>query len=167
MISYRLRSCSKTACKGKLLGRAKFKDIIIPINAKFDYERERLRANVKGFDLQKGPIKVRVGDLRLEEGKIFFSGGSVSLNSEELLKLSSTEGYFDLKKESFEIPDIKIYRYAEGNAKIYYSKTEGFNLNSEGHINLEKTSALFRSRVQTSLVGNLYYYLNIDKRASI
>jgi translocation and assembly module TamB len=106
---------------------------------------------------------VRVGGLRLEEGKIFFSGGSVRLNSEELLKLSPTEGYFDLKKEGFEIPNIKIYRYAEGNAKISYSKLEGFNLNSEGHINLEKTSALFRSRVQTSLVGNLYYYLNIDK----
>jgi translocation and assembly module TamB len=164
MLSYKLQGCSKTACKGELLGRAKFKDITIPINARFDYKGEMLRANVKGFDLQKGPIKVRVGDLRLEEGKIFFSGGSVSLNSEELLKLSQAEGFYDLKKEGFEIPNIKIYRYAEGNAKISYSKTEGFNLNSEGHINLEKTSALFRSRVQTSLVGNLYYYLNIDKK---
>ncbi len=164
MLSYRLQSCSKNACKGELLGRVKFKDITIPITAKFDYEGERLRANVKGFDLQKGPIKVRVGDLRLEEGKIFFRGGSVSLNSEELLKLSQAEGFYDLKKEVFEIPNIKIYRYAEGNAKISYSKTEGFNLNSEGHINLEKTSALFRSRVQTSLLGNLYYYLNIDKK---
>ncbi|AHE96767.1 hypothetical protein THERU_02155 [Thermocrinis ruber] len=164
MLSYRLQSCSKTACKGELVGRAKFKDITIPINAKFDYEGERLRANVKGFDLQKGPIKVRVGDLRLEEGKIFFSGGSVSLNSEELLKLSQAEGFYDLKKEGFEIPNIKIYRYAEGNAKISYSKTEGLSINSEGHINLEKTSALFRSRVQTSLIGNLYYYLNIDKK---
>jgi translocation and assembly module TamB len=100
----------------------------------------------------------------LEEGKIFFSGGSVRLNSEELLKLSPTEGSFDLKKYSFEIPNIKIYGYAEGNAKISYSKAEDFNLNSEGHINLEKTSALFRSRVQTSLLGNLYYYLNIDKK---
>ncbi|MFZ8861161.1 MAG: translocation/assembly module TamB domain-containing protein [Thermocrinis sp.] len=163
-LSYRLQSCSKTACKGKLGGSAKFKDITIPINARFDYEGERLRAEIKEFDLQKGPIKVRVGDLRLEEGKIFFSGGSVSLNSEELLKLSQAEGFYDLKKEGFEIPNIKIYRYAEGNAKISYSKTEGFNLNSEGHINLEKTSALFRSRVQTSLVGNLYYYLNIDEK---
>jgi translocation and assembly module TamB len=162
-LSYRLPSCSKNACKGELWGSAKFKDITIPINARFDYEGERLRANVKGFDLQRGPITVRVGGLRLEEGKIFFSGGSVRLNSEELLKLSPTEGSFDLKKESFEIPNIKIYRYAEGNAKISYSKVEGFNLNSEGHINLEKISALFRSRVQTSLVGNLYYYLNIDK----
>jgi translocation and assembly module TamB len=83
---------------------------------------------------------------------------------EVLLKLSPTEGFYDLKKEGFEIPNIKIYRYAEGNAKISYSKTEGFSLNSEGHINLEKTSALFRSRVQTSLLGNLYYYLNIDKK---
>jgi translocation and assembly module TamB len=164
MLSYRLQSCSKTACKGELVGRAKFKEITIPINAKFDYEGERLRANVKGFDLQKGPIKVRVGDLRLEEGKIFFSGGSVSLNSEELLKLSQAKGFYDLKKEGFEIPNIKIHRYAEGTAKISYSKTEGFNLNSEGHINLEKTSALFRSRVQTSLLGSLYYYLNIDKK---
>jgi Family of unknown function (DUF490). len=164
MVSYRLQSCSKTACKGELVGRAKFKDITIPINASFDYKGEMLRANIKGFDLQKGPIKVRVGDLRLEEGKIFFSGGSVSLNSEELLKLSQAEGFYDLKKEGFEIPNIKIYRYAEGNAKISYSKTEGFNLNSEGHINLEKTSALFRSRAQTLLVGNLYYYLNIDKK---
>ncbi|MDT7910655.1 MAG: translocation/assembly module TamB domain-containing protein [Thermocrinis sp.] len=164
MLSYRLQSCSKTACKGELLGSAKFKDITIPINARFDYEGEMLRANVKGFDLQRGPIKVRVGGLRLEEGKIFFSGGSVSLNSEELLKLSQAEGFYDLKKEGFEIPNIKIQRYAEGNAKISYSKTEGFNLNSEGHINLEKTSALFRSRAQTSLVGNLYYYLNIDKK---
>jgi translocation and assembly module TamB len=163
MLSYRLQSCSKTACKGELLGRAKFKDITIPINARFDYEGERLRANVKGFDLQKGPIKVRVGDLRLEEGKIFFSGGSASLYSEELLKLSQAEGSYDLKKEGFEIPNIKIYRYAEGNAKISYSKTEGLSINSEGHISLEKTSALFRSRVQTSLVGYLYYYLNIDK----
>jgi translocation and assembly module TamB len=163
-LSYKLQSCSKTACKGELVGRAKFKDITIPINAKFDYEGERLRANVKGFDLQKGPIKVRVGDLRLEEGKIFFSGGSVSLNSEELLRLSQAEGFYDLKKEGFEIPNIKIYRYAEGNAKISYSKTEGFNLNSEGHINLEKISTLFRSRVQTSFLGNLYYYLNIDKK---
>jgi translocation and assembly module TamB len=163
-LSYKLQSCSKTACKGELVGRAKFKDITIPINAKFDYERERLRANVKGFDLQKGPIKVRVGDLRLEEGKIFFSGGSVSLNSEELLRLSQAEGFYDLKKEGFEIPNIKIYRYAEGNAKISYSKTEGFNLNSEGHINLEKISTLFRSRAQTSFLGNLYYYLNIDKK---
>jgi translocation and assembly module TamB len=162
-LSYRLPSCSKTACKGELVGSAKFKDITIPINARFDYERERLRANVKGFDLQRGPIVVRVGGLRLEENKIFFSGGSVRLNSEELLKLSPTEGSFDLKKYSFEMPNIKIYRYAEGNAKISYSKLEGFNLNSEGHINLEKTSALFRSRVQTSLLGNLYYYLNIDK----
>ncbi|MCI4458465.1 MAG: translocation/assembly module TamB domain-containing protein, partial [Thermocrinis sp.] len=164
MLSYRLQSCSKTACKGELLGSVKFKDITIPINAKFDYKGEMLRANVKGFDLQRGPIKVRVGALRLEEGKIFFSGGSVSLNSEELLKLSPAEGFYDLKKESFEIPNIKIHRYAEGNAKISYSKLEGFNLNSEGHINLEKTSALFRSRTQTSLVGNLYYYLNIDKK---
>ncbi|MFZ8860932.1 MAG: hypothetical protein ACO2PP_10600, partial [Thermocrinis sp.] len=163
MLSYKLQSCSKTVCKGELLGRAKFKDITIPINAKFDYQGERLRANVKGFDLQKGPIKVRVGDLRLEEGKIFFSGGSVSLYSEELLKLSQAEGFYDLKKEGFEIPNIKIHRYAEGNAKISYSKTEGLSINSEGHINLEKTSALFRSRVQTSLVGYLYYYLNIDK----
>jgi translocation and assembly module TamB len=164
MLSYRLQSCSKTACKGELWGSAKFKDITIPINARFDYEGERLRANIKEFDLQRGPITVRVGGLRLEEGKIFFSGGSVRLNSEELLKLSPAEGYFDLKKYSFEMPNIKIYRYAEGNAKISYSKLEGFNLNSEGHINLEKTSALFRSRVQTSLVGNLYYYLNIDKK---
>jgi translocation and assembly module TamB len=163
-LSYRLPSCSKTACKGELVGSAKFKDITIPINARFDYERERLRANVKGFDLQRGPIVVRVGGLRLEENKIFFSGGSVRLNSEELLKLSPTEGSFDLKKYSFEMPNIKIYRYAEGNAKISYSKVEGFNLNSEGHINLEKTSALFRSRVQTLLLGNLYYYLNIDKK---
>jgi translocation and assembly module TamB len=164
MLSYRLPSCSKTACKGELVGSAKFKDITIPINAKFDYEGEMLRANVKGFDLRRGPMTVRVGGLCLEEGKIFFSGGSVRLNSEELLKLSPTEGSFDLKKNSFEIPNIKIYGYAEGNAKISYSKLEGFNLNSEGHINLEKTSALFRSRVQTSLVGNLYYYLNIDKK---
>ncbi len=164
MLSYRLPSCSKTACKGELLGSAKFKDITIPINARFDYEGERLRANIKGFDLQRGPIVVKVGGLRLEEGKIFFSGGSVSLNSEELLKLSPTEGFYDLKKEGFEIPNIKIYRHAEGNAKISYSKVEGFSLNSEGHINLEKTSALFRSRVQTSLLGNLYYYLNIDKK---
>jgi translocation and assembly module TamB len=163
MLSYKLQSCSKTACKGELVGSARFKDITIPINARFDYKGETLRANVKGFELQRGPIKVRVGGLRLEEGKIFFSGGSVRLNSEELLKLSQAEGFYDLKKEGFEIPNIKIYRYAEGNAKISYSKTEGFNLNSEGHINLEKTSALFRSRVQTSLVGNLYYYLNIDK----
>lgn len=164
MLSYRLPSCSKTACKGELLGSAKFKDITIPINARFDYEGERLRANIKGFDLQRGPIVVKVGGLRLEEGKIFFSGGSVSLNSEELLKLSQAEGFYDLKKEGFEIPNIKIYRHAEGNAKISYSKVEGFSLNSEGHINLEKTSALFRSRVQTSLLGNLYYYLNIDKK---
>jgi translocation and assembly module TamB len=164
MLSYRLQSCSKTACKGELGGSAKFKDITIPINAKFDYEGERLRAEIKEFDLRRGPIVVRVGGLRLEEGKIFFSGGSVRLNSEELLKLSQAEGFYDLKKEDFEIPNIKIYRYAEGNAKISYSKLEGFNLNSEGHINLEKTSALFRSRVQTSLVGNLYYYLNIDKK---
>jgi translocation and assembly module TamB len=163
-LSYRLQDCSKTACKGELGGSAKFKDITIPINARFDYEGERLRAEIKEFDLQRGPIVVRVGGLRLEEGKIFFSGGSVRLNSEELLKLSPTEGFYDLKKEGFEIPNIKIYRYAEGNAKISYSKLEGFNLNSEGHINLEKTSALFRSRVQTSLVGNLYYYLNIDKK---
>jgi len=162
-LSYRLPSCSKNACKGELWGSAKLKDTTIPIDANFDYEGEMLRANVKGFDLRRGPIVVRVGGLRLEEGKIFFSGGSVRLNSEELLKLSPTEGYFDLKKESFEMPNIKIYRYAEGNAKISYSKLEDFNLNSEGHINLEKTSALFRSRVQTSLVGNLYYYLNIDK----
>jgi translocation and assembly module TamB len=47
--------------------------------------------------------------------------------------------------------------------KFLTARLEGFNLNSEGHINLEKTSALFRSRVQTSLLGNLYYYLNIDK----
>jgi translocation and assembly module TamB len=100
----------------------------------------------------------------LEEGKIFFSGGSVSLNSEELFKLSQAEGSYDLKKEGFEISNIKIYRYAEGNAKISYSKTEGLSINSEGHINLEKTSALFRSRTQTSLVGNLYYYLNIDEK---
>lgn len=164
MLSYRLPSCSKTACKGELLGSAKFKDITIPINARFDYEGERLRANIKGFDLQRGPIVVKVGGLRLEEGKIFFSGGSVRLNSEELLKLSQAEGFYDLKKEGFEIPNIKIYRHAEGNAKISYSKVEGFSLNSEGHINLEKTSALFRSRVQTSLLGNLYYYLNIDKK---
>jgi Family of unknown function (DUF490). len=164
MLSYKLQSCSKNACKGELVGSAKFKDITIPINARFDYEGERLRANIKEFDLQRGPIVVRVGGLRLEEGKIFFSGGSVRLNSEELLKLSQAEGFYDLKKEVFEIPDIKIYRYAEGNAKTSYSKTEGFNLNSEGHINLEKTSALFRSRTQTSLVGNLYYYLNIDKK---
>lgn len=164
MLSYRLQSCSKTACKGELWGSAKFKDMTIPINARFDHKGETLRANVKGFDLQRGPIKVRVGELRLEEGKIFFSGGSVSLNSEELLKLSQAEGFYDLKREDFEIPNIKIYRYAEGNAKISYSKTEGLNLNSEGYINLEKTSALFRSRVQTSLVGNLYYYLNIDKK---
>jgi translocation and assembly module TamB len=163
-LSYRLPSCSKTACKGELGGSAKFKDITIPINARFDYEEEMLRAEIKEFDLQRGPIVVRVGGLRLEEGKIFFSGGSVRLNSEELLKLSPTEGSYDLKKENFEIPNIKIYRYAEGNAKISYSKLEGFNLNSEGHINLEKTSALFRSRVQTSLLGNLYYYLNIDKK---
>ena len=162
-LSYRLPSCSKNACKGELGGSAKFKDITIPISARFDYEGERLRAEIKEFDLRRGPIVVRVGGLRLEEGKILFSGGSVKLNSEELLKLSPTEGYFDLKKEGFEIPNIKIYRYAEGNAKISYSKLEGFNLNSEGHINLEKTSALFRSRVQTSLMGNLYYYLNIDK----
>jgi len=164
MLSYRLQSCSKTACKGELWGSAKFKDITIPINARFDYEGERLRAEIKEFDLRRDPIVVRVGGLRLEEGKIFFSGVSVRLNSEELLKLSPTEGFYDLKKEGFEIPNIKIYRYAEGNAKISYSKLEGFNLNSEGHINLEKTSALFRSRVQTSLVGNLYYYLNIDKK---
>jgi translocation and assembly module TamB len=164
MLSYKLQSCSKTACKGELVGSARFKDITIPINARFDYKGETLRANVKGFELQRGPIKVRVGGLRLEEGKIFFSGGSVSLNSEELLKLSQAEGFYDLKKEGFEIPNIKIYRYAEGNAKISYSKTEGLSINSEGHINLEKTSALFRSRVQTSLVGNLYYYLNIDKK---
>ncbi|MFZ8787162.1 hypothetical protein [Thermocrinis sp.] len=164
MLSYRLQSCSKTTCKGELVGSAKFKDMTIPINARFDYEGETLRANVKGFDLQKGPIKVRVGGLRLEEGKIFFSGGSVKLNSEELLRLSQAEGFYDLKKEGFEIPNVKIYRYAEGNAKISYSKVEGFNLNSEGQINLEKTSALFRSRTQTSLVGNLYYYLNIDKK---
>jgi translocation and assembly module TamB len=163
MLSYKLQSCSKSACKGELVGSAKFKDIAIPINARFDYEGEMLRANVKGFDLQRGPITVRVGGLRLEEGKIFFDGGSVSLNSKELLNLSQAEGSYDLKKEGFEIPNIKIYRYAEGNAKISYSKTEGFILNSEGQINLEKTSALFRSRVQTSLVGNLYYYLNIDK----
>jgi len=152
-LSYRLPSCSKTACKGELGGSAKFKDITIPINARFDYEGERLRANIKEFDLQRGPMTVRVGGLRLEEGKIFFSGGSVRLNSEELLKLSPTEGSFDLKKYSFEIPNIKIYGYAEGNAKISYSKAEDFNLNSEGHINLEKTSALFRSRVQTSFAG--------------
>jgi translocation and assembly module TamB len=163
-LSYRLPSCSKTACKGELWGSAKFKDITIPINARFDYEGERLRANIKEFDLRRGPMTVRVGGLRLEEGKIFFSGGSVRLNSEELLKLSPTEGSFDLKNYSFEIPNIKIYGYAEGNAKISYSKAEDFNLNSEGHINLEKTSALFRSRVQTSLLGNLYYYLNIDKK---
>jgi Family of unknown function (DUF490). len=163
-LSYRLQSCSKTACKGELVGSAKFKDIAIPINARFDYEGEMLRANVKGFDLQRGPITVRVGGLRLEEGKIFFNGGSVSLNSKELLNLSQAEGSYDLKKEGFEIPNIKIYRYAEGNAKISYSKLEGFNLNSKGQINLEKTSALFRSRTQTSLVGNLYYYLNIDKK---
>jgi translocation and assembly module TamB len=163
-LSYRLPSCSKNACKGELWGSAKFKDITIPINARFDYTGETLRANVKGFDLRKGAIKVRVGDLRLEEGKIFFSGGSVSLNSEELLKLSQAEGFYDLKKEGFEIPNIKIYRYAEGNAKISYSKKEGLSINSEGHINLEKTSALFRSRVQTSLVGSLYYYLNIDEK---
>jgi translocation and assembly module TamB len=163
-LSYRLQSCSKTTCKGELVGSAKFKDVAIPINARFDYEGEMLRANVKGFDLQRGPIKVRVGGLRLEEGKIFFSGGSVSLNSEELLKLSQAEGFYDLKKEGFEIPNIKIYRHVEGNAKISYSKLEGFNLNSEGQINLEKTSALFRSRTQTSLVGNLYYYLNVDKK---
>jgi translocation and assembly module TamB len=163
-LSYKLQSCSKTACKGELGGSAKFKDITIPINARFDYEGERLMAEIKEFDLQRGPIVVRVGGLRLEEGKIFFSGGSVRLNSEELLKLSPTEGSYDLKKEDFEIPNIKIYRYAEGNAKISYSKLEGFSLNSEGHINLEKTSALFRSRVQTSLLGNLYYYLNIDRK---
>lgn len=163
-LSYRLPSCSKTACKGELWGSAKFKDITIPINARFDYKGERLRANINEFDLRRGSMTVRVGDLRLEEGKIFFSGGSVSLNSEELLKLSQAEGFYDLKKERFEIPNIKIYRYAEGNAKISYSKTEGLSINSEGHINLEKTSALFRSRVQTSLVGSLYYYLNIDKK---
>jgi translocation and assembly module TamB len=163
-LSYRLQSCSKTACKGELGGSAKFKDITIPINARFDYERERLRAEIKKFDLRRGSMTVRIGGLRLEEGKIFFSGGSVRLNSEELLKLSPAEGSFDLKKYSFEIPNIKIYRYAEGNAKISYSKLEGFNLNSEGNINLEKTSALFRSRVETSLLGNLYYYLNIDKK---
>jgi translocation and assembly module TamB len=164
MLSYRLPSCSKTACKGELVGNAKLKDTTIPINANFDYERERLRANIKEFDLRRGPMTVRVGGLRLEEGKILFSGGSVKFNSEELLKLSPTEGSYDLKKEGFEISNIKIYGYAEGNAKISYSKLEGFNLNSEGHINLEKTSALFRSRVQTSLMGNLYYYLNIDKK---
>jgi translocation and assembly module TamB len=164
ILSYRLQSCSKTACKGELLGSAKFKDITIPINAKFDYEGERLRANIKEFDLRRGSMTVRVGGLRLEEGKIFFSGGSVSLNSKELLNLSQAEGSYDLKKEGFEIPNIKIYRYAEGTAKISYSKLEGFSLNSEGQINLEKTSALFRSRTQTSLVGNLYYYLNIDKK---
>ncbi len=163
MLSYKLQSCSKTACKGELLGSAKFKDIAIPINARFDYEGEMLKANVKGFDLQRGPITVRVGGLRLEEGKIFFSGGSVRLNSKELLNLSQAEGSYDLKKEGFEIPNIKIYRYAEGNAKISYSKTEGLSINSEGQINLEKTSALFRSRTQTLLVGNPYYYLNIDK----
>jgi translocation and assembly module TamB len=37
-LSYRLPSCSKTACKGELWGSAKFKDITIPINARFDYE---------------------------------------------------------------------------------------------------------------------------------
>jgi hypothetical protein len=33
MVSYRLQSCSKTACKGELVGNSKFKDITIPINA--------------------------------------------------------------------------------------------------------------------------------------
>jgi translocation and assembly module TamB len=164
MLSYRLQSCSKTTCKGELWGSVKFKDTIIPINARFDYEGERLRANIKEFDVRRGPMTVKIERLRLEEGKIFFSGGSVRLNSEELLKLSPTEGSFDLKNYSFEIPNIKIYGYAEGNAKISYSEAEDFNLNSEGHINLEKTSALFRSRVQTSFIGNLYYYLNIDKK---
>ncbi len=162
-LSYRLSNCSRTLCMGELVGNAKFENITIPINARFDYKEGDLRANLKGFDFQKGPIRVRVEGLRLEKGKVLLGGGSVRFNSEEVFRLLPAEGTFDLKEESFEISNIKIRGYGQGSARVFYSKSKGFSCISEGNINLEKVSALLKSRIQSLLIGNMYYYLEMNQ----
>jgi len=159
-LSYNLQRATDGSVVGNLRGKGEIRGFLIPIEASLQLKGDKIKAIIREFRIQKGILTVDVGKVDLEDGKIHFLGASVSLNSEEVIKIPSSEGFFDLRERKFEVPDIKISGFAQGKAKIAYSPSSGFNMVSEGQLSLEKLSSLFKSKAQTLLAGNLYYYVD-------
>jgi len=161
-LSYALQGAGSKFIKGSIKGEAEIRGFLVPIYASLEIREGKINASFREFRTQKGILIVDFGKIDLEDGKLNFGGASVKLNSEEIIMLSPAEGSFDLKTRKAEIPAINIQGYAYGQARILYSSTSGFNLVSEGSIDLGKSSKLIRSKTQTTLIGNLYYYINTD-----
>jgi len=146
---------------GSAKGEAKIKDFLIPVDTNLQIRKDKIKVTFKEFRTRKGILTMDFGRINLEDGKINFEGASIRFNSEEIIKIPPSEGYFNLKARNLE-SEINIRGYAYGQAKLLYSPTSGFNLVSEGSIDLGKVSKLIRSKIKSTLVGSIYYYLNTD-----
>ncbi len=160
-LSYTLQSTGDSIM-GSAKGEAKIRDLLIPLDTNLQIRKDKISATFREFRAKRGILTIDFGRVNLEDGKLNFEGANIKLNSEEIIRISPGEGSFDLKARKVEIPKINVEGYAHGQAKLFYSSISGLNFVSEGSIDLGKVSKLIRSRIQTTLVGSIYYYLNTD-----
>lgn len=143
-----------------LTGQGTYRTYSFPVKLSFEKSQEELKGALDGFSLKIGLFNVRFSDSLLEgsenRGILKLGELSVSVNSEKIITLQSSEGYLDIKNKSIVIPNINIDGALKGVISLSYQKGE-LKVSSHGDLDLERTSGLIKSRLLAYAKGRLSY----------
>jgi translocation and assembly module TamB len=143
-----------------LTGQGTYKTYSFPVHLSFEESQEELKGALKGFSLKVGPFNVSFADSLLkgseDRGILKLGELSVSVNSEKLITLQTSEGQVDIKNRSIVIPHINIDGAIRGVLSLSYQKGE-LKASSHGVLDLEQISGLVKSRLLAYAKGQLNY----------
>lgn len=144
----------------QLTGQGGYLNYNFPIKAFFQNTQQGLKGVLRGFSLKMGIFQVSLQDSYLEgskdKGTLKIGEISISVNSERVLKVQSSQGQWDIKKGILIIPGIFASGSLIGKAEVYYRSGE-FSITSQGILDLGQVMGLVKSKVFTYAEGELSY----------